>query len=1283
MKKLSLLILSMSLSACFGTSLFEVPFLAQAPSIDGKISRDEWNKALLISGAGTKIDARKTQVYAAWDKQNFYLAMRSEIPPRSTPVLANNPLGPVSDDSLEAWFAPPEKERDLEAARFGMFQLISNYRGDCFQWHHNPGYGLPAKTWQADIRTGNSLHDGYWEMEIAIPAAAFGFKELKPGDWKILFVRNFRTPPGKQAPFTACNGFMNTESFADFKLKEFAGTVQNDYSELLPRLPSKFTAQGNDTLLIEAQIDGSGFTEKLAPGTSVDFAARFPAKQATASFEVKNSSGQSVFVRSFQYAPPPERIWFNPESYLVFEQKFSAGLEKAEYPDTGFKITPKKNVTLVPGRNPQEKAAYFAGSGDGLAYEGEKLPLPGAVSMWLKIDDTPAKPYRRFISTNYRSSGYLGLQETQNKFLFFAHGFKGGNKNLLTFKPVPKNEWLHVVLNLFPSRTELFLNGTKHGEIDYGFQIDPATLGNLTIGESGCGGFTLDEITVYERPLEPGEIKSFAQSEAKVTGAISWYAVLNALVLDLTCNPEKLQASELELKVTDLKNQVKFKTTVDLQKGYTDNQLRIIRQKIELGQTLPDGEYFASLHIPGSETALLEKPFQVKHYPWLHNQLGTKEILLPPFTPLKVNDRTVSCILRDYHLGGNGLPNQITAGGENILAGPIRLLVEKNGTGQAQPDGSLRFLRQTDTAVDYAAESAGEYLKMRIAGHMEFDGLLKLDMFLNTIEGKTADRIYLDIPVKKEFAQLFHAAGEHIRANPAGFPPPGKGVIWKSRSIPQINVSNFIPYLWVGDDERGISYAADWDRGWIHCEKRDAVELFRHPDGNISIRLNLINIPADMKKEHQITIALMASPVKPMPEGWRGWSDGFGFKGSRIYKCLMSNPYWGSYTTWTARYPAFEDFEYIRKLTETRNTGVIDQEFVKSWLKRLENASAQEVPWLKRSGQQFAVRHTNAAFNIMKSLYPVRDKATVYFYTCNWTNADELAEFPVFRDEWSPRVHVYKSYADYALYYFDKMLDNGMGGIYNDNAFFAANYNWATGNAYIDDRGNVHPSLGLWRIREYHKRQLTLMVERGIRPWITVHHTNANILPILGFATNTMGMEWKYGEHDFQERFSPDYIRAVNQGRQGGFFPTSLDGIIVKNPEKKNWATRTMLAALLPHEVRPTCPRQSDSGLYRKIHDLMFDFGIAEPDCSYHAYWDKAVPVKSSEPRILVSVYRRGSKMMLVCGSYGGDTTAEFTANASVQTAKNLETGESLQVSGNVIRFPIKKHDFALLELEL
>ena len=455
------------------------------------------------------------------------------------------------------------------------------------------------------------------------------------------------------------------------------------------------------------------------------------------------------------------------------------------------------------------------------------------------------------------------------------------------------------------------------------------------------------------------------------------------------------------------------------------------------------------------------------------------------------------------------------------------------------------------------------------------------------------------------------------------------------------------------------------------------------------IRLNFLNDPKKLQPDNTVTFALLPSPVKPMPKGWRGWRDAFTKKGTQLSRAMYSNFYWGNHCTWTARYPAFNDFGFWDKLFEAQQTGVVDNEYIASWVNRLidafgtgETASLNSMS--RDEARTFILNHTRAGFNITAGLHGV-ENSIVYCYTCDNESTARLPEYPVMKDEWGGGLLINESYVDYAIYYLDKMLEHGFKGIYNDNVFLEGGSSWATGGAWIDEAGAVHPSLGLWRCREFNRRQAVAMMDRGLKPWITMHHTNTNLLPTIGLATNTMGMEWKYGVNDFQERFSSDYIRAVCAGLQGGCFPTVLEGITgAKTPQVKTWATRTMLAALLPHEVQPTCPRGADFALIKATLDRLFDFGTWRDDCEVYNVWDEKSPVKCSRADLLQVTYRRGKELLTFVGGYADeDATAEIDYGAKVAEARNDESGQALDAKGAKVGFALKKHDFIIIRATL
>lgn len=939
--------------------------------------------------------------------------------------------------------------------------------------------------------------------------------------------------------------------------------------------------------------------------------------------------------------------------------------------------------------------ANIAAEGGGKAgvVKGVVIPVPGAIVMRTKTNGKlPPKKWRRYFSSAFRSSGYLGFQEdTMNgrAMIFFAHHFKGApavNRRLRC--PTDGRESV-VAVNFEPRKVTYYLNGVKQGETDLPMDLSSAALGDLTIG--GADGLDVKSWTLYRRKLTDGEIKAFSQGDTPVSGTLAWYPSINSIVVDVTCNGTVLACPSLawsvlprgEADATPL-----AKGELPLAGGFGDGALTLVRKRLPLGRELPEGDYLAVLTRPGESDPLLEAPFTVRRYEWFGNSLGKEDRLLPGFTAVQASGAKLSCVGRVYEIGANGLPVRIVADGEQILAAPIALRAEKNAKRRTlSGSGAATSRKVSDTRAEYAAAADGYSVK----GSLEQDGLLRFTIdFPKTPD---VDRLWLDIPLKKEFAALFHACGEGVRANPAGAVPKGTGVVFRSRDIPQTHVSNFIPYCWVGTDTRGLCYAADTDFGWEHCEERDAVEVLRGKGGAVGIRLNLLNAPFTSGGARSIELALMASPVKPMPKGWRGWADGFGCAGcGRTSHALASPPYWGNYTAWAARYPAWGDFEYVRKLAEVVRTGKIDLKYVDGWIGRICTDASPETRWVNKREEKakraYVRAHTLTAFNIARGLHG-KENPTMYFYTCDSDSAEPLAEYPAFKGEWSfARVSV-PSYADYAIWYLDKMVEAGMRGVYDDNTFICCNFNWATGEAKVDGNGRIHPSFGIWNCREYRRRQANVLVSRGHYPWITVHHTNGNILPVLGFAANSMGMEWKYGPGDFQKRFSPDYIRAVCQGLQGGLYPTVLDGITglsgEKNKTERTRVTRTMLASLLIHEVRPTLQRGSDAKLVRDTIRLLIDWGIGEDDCEYRAYWSADNPLECSDDDVLVSVYRRGGKLLAICANWA-DEEREVELSPREGTlagAKNAETGGDIALFSGRARLRLARHDLAIIELGL
>lgn len=1308
--------------------------MKKAPSIDGAINETEWKGASKISGMyrldkdGFTLDSRRCTLWVGYDEENMYFAVKSELPPGGKPLMKGG-ANVIYDDSIEFLIVPPERQ-EAGAFQFGFFQLLMNAKGNIWGRHIEPAIGMLPVPWTPDINQAHLISpDGSWEAELSIPLSAMGFKKMPcPSKWAFLFSKNFKEPD-MQCPVSPVKDFTDKSKFAVLNCVPEASAVQADFTDNgEPSGMLDISIFNPGVKAAELKIDISRGTEKfkkdisLAAGESISFS---PLKNSASNtlpaeitIDIKTKTGAQEYYRCFKVDKAPERKWINTESYLKFFHDFKKGLKnpkvtQAEKTKEAVKVTGE--VFLVQGRTPDSKAVYLP-KGSVISFPEDKLPVPSAVSCWIKPrSELKNNDARRYIGTVFKKDGYAFMQEcsanSTDGIMFGYQYLPGMGDKTFTASArklhLEKNKWSNITVNIEAQETVLFVNGIECTRIQIPTALSPDKLLNLLIGSSsfGINDFDMDELKVYERALTADEIKAAVLGETAVNGKLSWFPSLNELILDMEMDSSNfvddtevtvlVNSSSENKKISETKLDIKGK--VFKRKSGTI----LLRDRIKLPE-LQEGKYTASVKMESKTEnkngEYLTRQFTVKRYPWEKNTIGLKDALLPPFTALKVTGKDISCILRNYKIADTGFPEQIKSLDKDILAAPIQCVTVKDGKNLAIGNASLSFTETKDTSVKYKSVSENELFKLSLDGNMEFDGFLVLKMNFIPLKKETSklDRLYIDIPVKKEFAKLFHACGERSRSNPAGYIPEGKGVVWKSRSIPQAHQTNFIPYIWVGDEERGISYAADWEKNWVHCKERDAMELIRHDNGNVTIRLNLINGPFELNSEREIEIALMASPVKPMPEGWRGWSDNyvnFNLPGKRLLQAVYSWAYMGGAYGCMATYPAFGDFSYPEKFNEARKTGKVDEKFLAEWIKRVENAPGKEVPDRVKRGNENLFRHYKAGLNnIAKKMYNTPSPLTVYQYTCSWwDDANMLPEFEVYGDEWQYKefIHLVDSYRDYAIYNFAKLIDTGIDGIYVDNPFFAVKYTWPTNNGYVDESGDLKPSFGLWRIRNHFKRIATMLHEKGKDPYICAHHTDGNILPVLSFATNSMGMEWKYGETDFQERFTADYVRTVDSGRQGGFYPTALDGLHTSDPVKRKWLTRTMLAVLLPHEIQPTCGIGTDKETLQKIWQIIWDFGKAEADTKFLPYWDDNGPVKPDSKDIIASAYQRGNKLLIVAGSYADDLTVNFKINCaklgkqSILKAVNAETAEPLTVKADTVSIKIKKHDLALIEITL
>lgn len=714
---------------------------------------------------------------------------------------------------------------------------------------------------------------------------------------------------------------------------------------------------------------------------------------------------------------------------------------------------------------------------------------------------------------------------------------------------------------------------------------------------------------------------------------------------------------------------------------------------------LPAGTYRLVLTLEGgAEPVVLERWFARQHYDWEGNKLGLDDVVVPPFTPLKVNagKKTVGCVLRTHTFGDTGLWAQVDSRGEDILGAPIRLEITSGGTTTIAKGEGVTFDKTGDRHVTGSASWSGGPLSGQTQFSFDYDGFQQLTLTLEKTD-QPIDRLQLVIPMKARFAWLMHPVTSMLRHHYAGRVPDGQGKVWDSSGVPSKLEGFFVPYLFVGGPERGICFAAENDRDWVRGENTPMMEI--HRDGEtVNVRLNLLAGPAKLGRQRTLTLALQATPAKPMPEepyNWRRWyATGTSRDAADVQiRFWGGNMYWGGRLFATSVFPAGKDYDFWEKLAAYRRMGERDPEFEKEWLARFEDLPDKTYNSLRA--------HFNAGLSWAAGTPAVTPETTKYNYVIPYTNprGASLGEDVDFRttyiDEWQTigiadpawarasafqrptrikgaatwyHVEPVPSRVDMMLYYHQKMFETFADGVYWDNFFLRPCYvpAEAGGPAYVGDDGRMHPGVNLMGFRNLAKRTATMMHAMGKRPLIYIHMTNTNIVPMLSFGTLNLEWEWRdqgaWALKDLQTRLGADrdtaLILAQSLGLKSGNITIAIDRF---HPPKssgvtREWLFRTVMAVCLPHEIKVYQGTREVSA----VQDLMAAFGYGKPECKVYRYWEDGFPLETEGAKTHALVLGKDGKAMLAIGNFGPakPTDDAPTADDDAPSLEDYDAGQ-------------------------
>ena len=632
-----------------------------------------------------------------------------------------------------------------------------------------------------------------------------------------------------------------------------------------------------------------------------------------------------------------------------------------------------------------------------------------------------------------------------------------------------------------------------------------------------------------------------------------------------------------------------------------------------------------------------------------------------PFLPVTVESEnlhhTIRVVGREYTFGPDGMLTSVKSEGHELLAAPMRLVCVEDGEPSVfdrdyENNESESFIqRRSDSEAVICGAMQTERFLINTCQKIGYDGNIDIDFKLMT-RGYTVpqnlglepiipmsyrlDRLWLEVPLKKEFCTLFHQSpvSEVKLADGTVLPKTGMS---SSGALPGSAGFPFKTLFWLGNEEWGLGWYAENDRNWQPEAPDKAIEIVVEED-QVILRIHLLDShpkswTGDLMKGTgflpiEFFFGFQATPVKPFPKQpyiHNAFHIDCGIKIKGNYRDFFDTD---------------NRFDLLKEKGVT--TLILHEKWNKSqnWFELSEYTEAQ-LKYICDECHKRGIKVLPYFGYEMSSLSEI------------WSSQkDELAhlgETGRFQSGWR-RVPFQRDYnccyaSDYAKYFLagiEKIMDTcHIDGVYLDGtAKLKCCYNERHGCGWRDADGNVHGSYPVRATREMFRRLYDIVSSRGVE--INIHCVSQMNFTVLPYVHQT----W-YGENLQAELLKGttadvnlDYFRAEYIGRNMGvpveFIVYAKEGV---------WTFENAMSTCILHGI---LPRPNDIGHPLQMMSQVWKIFDAFPieKSRWCPYWSNGVT--TSHEKVKVSYYSfttlRGEKQLLA-----------FVSNISAQRAENVE----------------------------
>ncbi|MFA6815477.1 MAG: glycoside hydrolase domain-containing protein [Lentisphaeria bacterium] len=772
----------------------------------------------------------------------------------------------------------------------------------------------------------------------------------------------------------------------------------------------------------------------------------------------------------------------------------------------------------------------------------------------------------------------------------------------------------------------------------------------------------------------------------------------------------RIPCNSAVITVTDTKGKI-WKTL-----KYTNSEkiLNDIEDETML-PNLPLGEYIVTLDATAKNGKHYthKRTFAIRKFPWQNLNIGKERIIIPPFKPLIIDKskKEVRALLTGYKLGG-ALWDAVYAEGKNILAAPIEFFLN----GQKFSTGTVKLISAEPDRVVYESNVSQSNVQLQLKHEYDYDGFCKVTLRV-VPQGKTIVKSFqLHIPLRDEYVRFYdplNKSGARAKSAPSLAVPKGTGVL----ALPAVctRKGRLENYFWFGGQYKGMCWMIDNDRHFSLSPLLDAQRLSRNKN-TVTYTIDIVNKATTWEKPFEIVMGFEPTPVKPQPAGYRKIGE-FMYDYPPPKNCDFAGMGAGYNMVNDLLYPLGTipngDMSYYKFLMASRNNIPTPKErlaFVNDYFARNADWIKKNMPFVdlsvlrqmlrdkRKYGQKYFLLYHNPA--LYSHCWPEAE-----MYKAEWLPWD----YPV-DDAANEYIATHtKEYIDKMLYEMREQARMGYDGMNFDCFPLGGGFNTEIGAGYRVKPGKVpliynknmlsiappgiRSGKSLFTWRELTKRTATMLyMENKLvygRPWVELHASHAQCVPITAFCSTTITWERGSGGGEYQSRFPESYILADIVGTQSGIIPRTIVSTkgavkgISKADEVKSLIATSFGFALMNHSDQGVEGRHQE---YASARDLVFSFGYGDPEVEIFPFWGKKKqPVSCNAKDIRMTVVvRPDGKGLLMIGNLGNKVKATFDLSGLGYKnciTKNAETDKKLS-DRQKVTIEIPYHGYALILAE-